>query len=205
MRSNNVVRKFSVLMVFLLITGCATVQRPSERSVLAGLRVAPLRLEVVTIDGFTPALLETQERTLSLAGKATEATLRAALEQGLAENATSEVGAGEYLLEGTLKMPIALPPGLAGRRAAFRAGLLASLHLTLKAPSGVEVATAEAQLRWKDVRWTSGGPKQRRRRPIELVLVAAAEKAGERGIQELRQQLSSKARLSGRDSKGTGQ
>jgi hypothetical protein len=82
-------------------------------------------------------------------------------------------------------MPIALPPGVIGSWAAFRKGTLATARLVLAGPDGGALATATVAIDWNDVRWTTGGPKLKRQRRPEAVLIDAVERAIQLAIREL--------------------
>ena len=72
-----------------------------------------------------------------------------------------------------------------GSKAAFRKGTLAETRLQLLDEHGVLRASAEATVRWGQVRWTTGGHKARRPRPPEAALIDAVEAAVNQAVRRI--------------------
>ena len=168
--------------LLLALAGCATAPRAGTEPLLPRLAVSDVVLEPVAGGADTG---RRWFRTL-LADQATASARRAAVEHRLAAVVESGGGPGEgYQLTGRLSVPSILPSDLRGSRAAFKSGVLALAHLELRDAGGVLVTSADASLRWKDVRWTTGGPKTRRARRVDAVLLDAADRAMNRAAVEL--------------------
>lgn len=180
--------RLSAALALLLATitlGCATTGRPRREPVLDRLTVAEFIV--------TPTALEDADTTSRdwfrdlLVGTATKTAQRAALEWQLARVLEDNGGMSEETrhLSGFVSIPVALPPEYRGSHAAFRKGFLARARLELRNHRGDLVATAEAGVRWGQVRWTTGSPKTRRARRPEASLIDAVELAVERAVWQL--------------------
>lgn len=165
-----------------LLGGCASTARSLEEPPLDAVVVSPLRIQEMALDGVTG---DGDWMAALLAAQATAAAQRATLEQRLAARVAQVPGARIYQLSGELRMPSELPAEVRGSWAAFRKGTLVSAHLVLADASGSEVASTDVELEWDDIRWTTGGPKLRRQRRTDLVLLDAASKAVELGVRDL--------------------
>jgi hypothetical protein len=175
-----------------LLGGCATTARSLEEPPLEAVAVSPLRVQEMPIEGDTA---EGEWMSGLLAAQATAAAQRATLEQRLAARVVQAPGARVHQLSGELRMPVELPVEVRGSWAAFRKGTFVSAHLVLTDASGSEVASTEVALEWDDIRWTTGGPKLRRQRRTDLVLLDAARKAVELGVRDLQRLAIAKATM----------
>ena len=117
-----------------------------------------------------------------LVGQATATGRRAAIERKLA--GIVEVAPDGYRLQIEVSMPIALPSDVVGSKAAFRKGELVVARMQLLAEQGVPLVLAEATVRWRQVRWTTGY-RVRRARPREAALLDAVELSVNRAMRRL--------------------
>ena len=92
---------------------------------------------------------------------------------------------GGITLVGSVRLPVALPPGVIGLRASSRRGPFAYAQVSLQGASGRPLATGEATLEWDDVRWLRGA-RVRRNRPLDQVLEHATRKAVDRAVRRLK-------------------
>lgn len=172
--------------LLLALAGCATAPRAVTEPLLPRLAVSDVVLEPVAGDD------DTGRRWFQalLADQATASARRAAVEHRLAAVVESGGGPGEgHRLTGRVSVPSSLPSDLRGSRASFVKGALAQAHLELRDAGGVLITSADASLRWKDVRWTTGGPKTRRARGVDPVLIEAVVRVMDRAILKLVSQL----------------
>lgn len=173
-------------LAFLL--GCASAPPGSRRPLdpsLPTLQVVPPTIEPVALDSADPIGREWFLESLRV--QAAAATRRLVIEHQLAGQLAE--GSGGPRVTGVVEIPIALPAGVAGSRAAFRPGSLARARLEVTDAGGRPLATATAVVEWDDVRWTRGGPKTRRARPTDAALVDAVDHVLERAVRQLASQL----------------
>ena len=185
-------RHFAALTVgaigLALLAGCVSAPPGSRRALEASLPVvevvSPI-IEPVRLDSADPVGREWFLESLRVQAAAT--TRRLVIEHQLAGQLAE--GSGVPRLTGVVEVPIALPAGVAGSRAAFRPGSLARARFEVTDGGGRTLATATAMVEWDDVRWTRGGPKTRRARPTDAALVDAVDRAIERAVRQLASQL----------------
>ena len=176
----------STVAWLLLASGCATAPPLPRGPVIDSVAIGTIDWQPVPIAGLAA------ERTWLgelLSRQAAAAAGRAAVAHALAGRVASRPGGDVHVLTGQISLPAAMPEGIRGSRADFQPGLLGSASLRLVDEKGDEVAVASIDLTWKDGRWTTGGPKNRRARPTDLVLIEAAGAAVERAVGELARQL----------------
>ena len=87
-----------------------------------------------------------------------------------------------WTLTGTVSLPISLPARIYGLDAGARRGVFARAEATLRNAQGAVIRRSETVLVWGDARWTRGGPRRRRNRPLDSVLVDFAKKAADRVV-----------------------
>jgi hypothetical protein len=185
-------RSFAVLTVgaigLALLAGCVSAPRGTRHALepsLPALEVVAPTIEPMTLDGADPIGRGWFVEALRV--QAVAATRRLVIEHQLAGQLAE--GSGVPRVTGVVEVPVALPAGVAGSRATFRAGALARARLQVTDGGGRTLATATAVVEWDDVRWTRGGPKTRRARPIDAALVDAVDRAIERAVRQLASQL----------------
>ena len=189
MRSCNTRRQAALaasVASLVLASGCATARPHAAGPLVDSVAVGTIEWKPLPIEGIAA------ERTGLgdlLSRQATAAAERGAVAHALAGRVASRPGGGVHVLTGQISLPAALPEGIRGSRADFQPGLFGSATLRLVDDKGGEVAVASIDLTWKDGRWTTGGPKSRRARPTDLVLIEAAGEAVDRAVGELARQL----------------
>lgn len=94
-------------------------------------------------------------------------------------------------VEAIVSLPISFPQDIYGINASRRDGALAKINIIFKEGNNILVAVDES-IDWNDVRWSSGGHRTRRRRPIEDVLLDAVNKVVKKGIFKVQNQLNLK-------------
>jgi hypothetical protein len=174
-------------MSMLFIASSVTAAPPARHPIHEVVAVHGATVNAVVVDGAEPGQDDEWLRQL-LIGQATATGRRAAIEQKLCR--IVEPDGGGYRLTIEVDMPIALPSDITGSTAAFRKGVLAVARLQLSDEQGAAIATAEASVRWGQVRWTTGSHKNRRQRPREAALIDAAEASVYRGVRQLVRTLS---------------
>ena len=170
--------------LLLMVNACATTPRSGAQPLLGALEVEPVEVQSVEIAGASAE--EPEWFRAFLAEQASATACRAVFEDRLAGVVRCRPGhSGErYRLSARIALPTALPSALRGSRAAFTKGDLATASVAL-IDGGRTVATADSRVRWRDVRWTTGGPKMRRPRDPALPLRDAAELAIGRAVESL--------------------
>ena len=174
----------------LVIAGAATAGPPPKHPIYESIAVPEATVNAAPVNGAEPDNEQEWLRQL-LVGQATATGRRAAIERKLAR--VVEAAPDGYRLQIEVDVPIAFPPGVTGSKAAFQKGALAVARLQLIDENGVARASAEATVRWGQVRWTTGGPKWRRPRPYEAALIDAVEAAVNQAVRRLVRTLSSSA------------
>ena len=160
--------------------------RTSIEPTLAVIEIGAVDVLPVELDGGNAATCEALADLL--AAQAAVSLHRLALEEQLAATAMPAVGAPR--LTATLELPTSLPAGVSGSRAAFRSGRLAIARLHLVAADGYNtLAHSAAEVQWDDVRWTQGGPKNRRARRPEAALADAVDRVLQRGVRMMVREL----------------
>lgn len=89
------------------------------------------------------------------------------------------------IVSDTVHLPVALPPGVAGSRAAFRRGTFVTAEVTIQRPDGTIIGRGQSTLKWGEVRWTRGARVRRRARPVDEVLEDAVRKAVEHAVDDV--------------------
>lgn len=168
----------------LSTVGCTTLASPPREPALDGLVVTDLAVIPMVLEG-AEADGRAWFRDL-LSQQASATARRTALEWQLARSLNSQAGSTQALhLKGHVSIPVALPPEYRGSRAAFQEGHLAVAQLVLIDHGEAIVATTEVNVRWDQVRWTTGSHKTRKARRPEASLIDAVELAVERAVRQL--------------------
>jgi hypothetical protein len=150
------------------------------------LAVAGLTIEPQTVDRFPkPALNEDSAQIL--AEGATRQAERSLLRFRIAASVVREKPGAQPLprLAGVVRMPVSLPSGLHGLKAARQKGDLATATVEILDAEGRILATGTAAVAWNDVRWLRGGPRYRRSRPVYEVLAEAARKSVDLAVEHV--------------------
>lgn len=169
------------------LSACATALPPPQ-SVLGRLTVTSITVVPTNLGDAAAGGREWFQKLL--VGHATATARRMSVEARLAERVEPGPESHQtHVLSGSVSMPIALAPEYRGSHATFQKGPLAAVRLELRDPTGALVGAVEATVRWKDVRWTVGGPKTRRARRPDAALIDAVELATERAVKRLTSEL----------------
>lgn len=171
----------------LAIAATATASPPPKHPIYESIAVPEAIVNTVPVNGADPDNEQEWLRAL-LVGQATATGRRASIERKLCQ--VVKVEADGYQLQIEVDVPIALPSGIVGSKAAFRKGTLAVARLQLLDEHGDLRADVEATVRWSQVRWTTGGHKVRRARPPEAALIDAVDAAVGQAVRRLVRTLS---------------
>lgn len=176
-QSTEMASRVVILCSATLAVACTALGGQARPSTLSTLAVEPAILEVRPGEGVESSECEWFAALVS--DQATASARRAVLELGLARVVLTGLEAhGESShLTTYLSMPVDPPAGIAGSAAAFIDGSLATARVELVDSAGNIIATGESAIGWDEVRWTTGGPKIRRRRSPDLALLDAATSA----------------------------
>lgn len=149
------------------------------------LAVAGLTIEPQTVDRL-PRSAFSEDLALILAEDATSQAARSLLRSQIAASVVREKPGAQPLprLAGVVLMPVSLPPGLHGLKAARHKGDLAIATVELLDAEGRVLATGTAAVAWNDVRWLRGA-RYRRVRPVYEVLAEAARKSVDLAIEQV--------------------
>lgn len=109
----------------------------------------------------------------------------AAVNQAAVSLSKTPLAARGVTLRGTIRLPLALPPGVIGLRAHDRKGIFVTAHFTMQGADGKSIAEQNVTLGWDDVRWTRGARPWKRNRALDEVLEDAARTAVDRGVWQL--------------------
>lgn len=149
--------------------------------------IDPFEIREIAVEN-TAAAPTATGRSERLSQEATNRASRTAVRSHLAvrSNITSpNAGDSASRLTGTVWVPLSLGPDVRGRRAFFRPGTFVRAEVKWRGADGM-VRESRAQLRWRDVWWTSGG-RVRRARSTDDVLRDAVRKAVDAAVKRLAQ------------------
>ena len=180
-------RVASALVAALALAGCSSWAPLPKQPLLDAVEVNALVVEPVDIPG-APLIQAWFSELVS--STATAAAKRSTLERHLAAQVfdTDESADRRYRLSGVVRVPLSLPPDVAGSQAVFREGTLAVATLTLKSPDGTS-QSGEVVLGWKKGDWLMGDRHHLRRRRQELALLGVVERSIDEAIEDLVRQV----------------
>ncbi|MBV9851426.1 MAG: hypothetical protein JO250_17290 [Armatimonadetes bacterium] len=188
MKASGLTRFLVTVLCLLLGLSSRQADASGSKPPLPRIAVAPFRIEPQPFPG-APSRQDLDVITRHLAAEATAQAVRTLRERGYAKDveivARPPEATAPIVICGVVKLPVALPPHIAGVDAGRRHGAFATGQVTLVRTDGTVVATGSVRLGWGAVWWIAGGPKDRRLAPLDAVLADFARKAADRLVRQV--------------------
>lgn len=149
--------------------------------------VAPFTIDPQPFAG-APERADEKEFLKRLSEEATEQAQRSLIERHIADAATRassrDAADGRFVVTGTIRMPISLPPKVIGWDASRRRGHFATATVILLDATGKALSERDVAVNWDDVWWFQGGKSVHNNR-LDRVLEDFVRKAADHAVRRL--------------------